>query len=452
MSTLQAFRKNMTTRPDTLRFILLALYLLVVLAPLAAAWLTGLEPRSFRHELASGAGMLAFAILLVEFVLSGRFRIASRGAGMDATMRFHQLMARTALVLAVTHPFLYRSIAIDWPWQESGMFAISRRGENLMPGAIAWAGLGLLVAMATWRDRLPIRYGTWRLTHGLGAMVIAGLLFHHALTVGRYASHPVPAILWMALAALAALSLVWVYLLNPLWKRAKPWKVDAISPLSPGVWSLKLIPDGHDGLNYEAGQFAWLNIGRSAFSHDENPFSIASAPSSSALEFIIKEQGDFTRTVAAIQPGTRAFVDGPHGNLVITGRTEPGIALFAGGVGLAPLLSILRELDSSADPRPRMLIHGCRTEAQIVLKDELQRLGENPLTETIFVLSEPPHGWSGHRGMLDADFVHEIFRPEMREWLFILCGPGPMMDGVENALLERGVPAGHILLERFVYD
>lgn len=91
-------------------------------------------------------------------------------------------------------------------------------------------------------------------------------------------------------------------------------------------------PDGHDGIAYEAGQFVWLNVGHSVFSLRENPFSVSSAPSSGALlQFIIKELGDFTSTLSRIAPETRAYIDGPHGHLVTTGRTEPGIALIAGG-------------------------------------------------------------------------------------------------------------------------
>jgi hypothetical protein len=64
----------------------------------AVVGLTGGPPRPFHQELASGLGILAFSMILVEFVLSGRFKSVSNGIGMDVTMRFHQVMARTALI------------------------------------------------------------------------------------------------------------------------------------------------------------------------------------------------------------------------------------------------------------------------------------------------------------------------------------------------------------------
>ena len=168
---------------------------------------------------------------------------------------------------------------------------------------------------------------------------------------------------------------------------------------------------------------------------------------------MIKELGDFTATVGRIRPGTRAYVDGPHGNLVVAGRTEPGIALIAGGVGIAPLLGILRQLRLEGDPRPTMLVYGNRREEQIVSRDETEALAQAHGTRLVHVLSEPPPGWDGPVGQVDAKLTRLLFAaPEMQSWLYVMCGPPPMMVAVEDALLDLGVSAGHILSERFRYD
>jgi hypothetical protein len=57
--------------------------------PLLLSWLVGGPPRAFHQELASGFGILAFSMILMEFVLSGRFKKISNDIGMDVTMRFH---------------------------------------------------------------------------------------------------------------------------------------------------------------------------------------------------------------------------------------------------------------------------------------------------------------------------------------------------------------------------
>ena len=172
------------------------------------------------------------------------------------------------------------------------------------------------------------------------------------------------------------------------------------------------------------------------------------------VEFIIKELGDFTRTIGKIKPGTRVWLEAPHGHLTHEGHDKaPGIALIAGGVGIAPLIGILRELAATGDPRPTVLLYGNRTEPQIVCGAELQTLSRTHGTEVVHVLSEPPEGWTGSTGMIEAALLRTHFGTEARRnWLYILCGPPPMLNAVEDTLIALGIPSSHILSEQFVYD
>lgn len=435
-------------------WILVPCYLIVTLAPLVLAWAGARPPRSVWDELASGAGMLAFVTILVEFVLSGRFRTISRRVGMDVTMRVHQLTARTALALALLHPFLYQApFAPDRPWDLDRQLTLTVGLGALWSGIAGWVLLALLVVLAVGRDRLHWRYETWRLTHGLGAVAVAGLLLHHTLAAGRYSQDPVLASVWTALFTIALLSVIYIYLVKPILELRRPWTVQEVRRVGLRTWELTLGADGHAGLRYEAGQFVWLNLGHSPFSVAENPFSISSAPGSGPqLQFVIKELGDLTRTIGRTVPGTRAYVDGPFGNLTVAGRREAGIALIAGGVGLAPLIGILRQLRLEGDPRPTMLVYGNRVEDQILYRPELEALARDHGTRIEHALSEPPPGWAGHTGWVDGPLIARLFEPRMTAWLFVLCGPGAMMQSVEDALIACGVPARQILSERFDYE
>ncbi len=138
---------------------------------------------------------------------------------------------------------------------------------------------------------------------------------------------------------------------------------------------------------------------------------------------------------------------------MVTGRREPGIALIAGGVGVAPLLGILRQLHLEGDQRPTTLLYGNRIAEQIVYQDELATLQSDHGTNVVHVLSEPPSIWTGNVGRIDAKLIEEVFSgAEIKQWLFILCGPSAMMETAEDALISMGVPAYQILSERFSYD
>lgn len=429
---------------------LIGLYLLIVAAPLIASWYFVGHPRIFWQELGSVLGILAFAMILSEFVLSGRVKSFSRKVGMDATMKFHRIIGWCVLVAALVHPFLYESTPTTgpWPWDSTRQFAVATDFAAISTGVLAFILLPVLVVLAVWRSSLDYRYETWRRLHGLIAAALVALLLHHTLAAGRYAAHETVALIWQVMALVALLTLVQRYVISPIKQMGEPWKVSRVERLSQRQWRLSLLPDGHKGMDYQAGQFAWLKLGHSRFSISENPFSIASAPANGAeICFVIKELGDFTSSIGQTEVGTRAYLDGPYGSLIVDGRPEPGVAMIAGGVGVAPMLGILQQLKQTNDPRSHRLIYANRTEDQIVCRDELTD------DNSIFVLSEPSESWQGEVGLIDQTLIERSFTDaEFATWLFVICGPVPMMDQVSQALKERGVSNDRVLLERFNYD
>ncbi|GFE51879.1 ferric reductase [Roseobacter cerasinus] len=434
---------------------LILLYLAVAGLPLLLSWASNTPPRSFSNEIASGLGLVAFAMILVQFVLSERFRTVSSGLGLDRTIRFHQLMARTALAFALLHPFAYHWLpGPDRPWDPTRQLTLTSDFPSLITGILAFVLLPAFLLAAINHDALGYKYERWRLLHGLGALLIVALLLHHALSAGRYSADPRMVWMWSIMAALAVFSLIAVYGLKPAYQRSHPWRVSAIARLAPHQWGLTITPDGHAGLAYKAGQFVWLNIGHSPFSLYENPFSISSGPSSGAdMSFIIKELGDCTSHFDQVKVGDRSYIDGPHGTLTVDGRPEPGIALIAGGVGIAPLLGILRDLVQTGDPRQAVLIYANRTRDQIVFEDEIADLSGVEGTQVFHILQEPPEGWTGLTGVVDSALLDRVFSDDrLSSWVFVLCGPPRMMTSVEEVLMACAVSADRILSERFQYD
>lgn len=431
-----------------------ALYGALVLAPLAFAAAQGKPPRAFADELASGLGLVAFAILLVEFVLSGRFRTISDRLGLDRTMRAHQKLGRAALALALVHPFLYAApFAEPMPWDPTRQASLHLPGAAGLTGLLAWLLLAALTLLAIFRDAIGWRYEVWRLTHGIGALVVAGAALHHALVAGRYSSEPALAAFWAGLTLLAAATLVQVYGIRPWLRRRRPYRVTRVTRVGDRIWELVLTAQGHEGMRFRAGQFVWLTLGSRVLTLAENPFSIASAPGERpVLRFLIKEAGDFTGTIGATAPGTPAYLDGPYGHLTLEGRASAGIALIGGGIGIAPMLAILRDALARGETRPIILVYGNRHAGQIVHGEELAA-AVRPGLRIETVLSEPPPGWTGRTGTLDAACIRDLFGFEgARDWLYLLCGPPAMLDTVEAALRGLGVPPGRIVVERFRYD
>ena len=420
-------------RPGPL--LLAAAYAAAALGP-ALLWPEG---RGAWDHAVSAATRAAFALLFVEFVLSGRFRAVSRPIGMDATMRLHQLAARPVAAVLLLHPFLYAGVDVP-------------EGSAALAGILAWPLLALLVITAIGRDMLPWPYEAWRLSHGLGALALAALGTWHAIEAPRGA-HMALAWVWGGFAAVAAASLVSVYLVRPLARARRPWRVVSVTPDAEAVWTVTIAAEGHDGLRFRAGQFVWLVLDRGPFTLREHPFSIASPPSEPAtLSFLIAEAGDFTRSIRTIAPGARAYLDGPHGALTPLDRPAPGLVLIAGGTGIAPMLSILREAAARADRRPFLLIAGARREQRLIARGALAALKERLDLTVVEVLSDPPQGWAGETGVLDAAVVGKHCGGARAGWLHALCGPPGMLKAATAALAALGVARRDIMAESFRYD
>lgn len=432
---------------------LIAGYIVIALLPLGLAAWQGLPPRPFPDELASALAMVGFSMLLMEFVLSGRFRWATGRVGIDVTMRFHQLIARILAVFILAHPFLYSLPMSDpRPWDTTARFTLDLEGAAFVTGGLAWLLLPVLVATSMFRRDLPYRYETWRLMHGMGAALIALLTLHHVMGSGRYAGDPLLTAFWVIMVVVAFSTLVHVYLTGPLGRLRHTYRVKSVERIAAKSWELQIEPAAGSAMTFKPGQFVWLTLGRSPFSIVEHPFSISSCPADRPrISFIIKEVGDFTSGIGSTPPGAPAYIDGPHGHIYLPDGDEAGVTFIAGGVGLAPILSMLRQLRADRDTRPLQLIYGNRSEEQIMYRDELADMVAELDLEVLHVLSEPPSGWNGATGVIDETLLRdELDRGAGR--LYVICGPGAMIESVEDILRRLGVPKSRVLAEKFNFD
>jgi predicted ferric reductase len=138
---------------------------------------------------------------------------------------------------------------------------------------------------------------------------------------------------------------------------AESYVVDSVRAVSGNAVTVAVRAQGHSGLPFHAGQFAWLKIGSSPFVFEEHPFTIASTAEHPDLkEFTIKALGDFSELLIGLRPGRRVYLDGPYGQFTIDGVRSTGFVFIAGGVGITPMMSILRTLADRGDKAHHELV------------------------------------------------------------------------------------------------
>jgi NAD(P)H-flavin reductase len=120
-----------------------------------------------------------------------------------------------------------------------------------------------------------------------------------------------------------------------------------------------------------------------------------------------------------------------------------------------PALTISRCINpvrEANDSRPLKLVYGNRLVEQIMYQGELDAMEGSLDIEIHHVISEPPPDWPGAVGQLDKAVLQQYLDfDDLAHWLYVVCGPGPMIDSIEGSLKALGVPHGQILSEKFSY-
>ena len=267
----------------------------------------------------------------------------------------------------------------------------------------------MLVGPSVWRRALHLSYELWQATHGLLAVIVVLFALLHASLVGYFVTGLPRHVVYDGYIGGLIFLLIWIRLISPLIRLRHPWRVVRVVAERGGTSTLVIEPVGHKGFRFDPGQFGWIAVGRSPFTITQHPFSFSSAadtPPGGAAAMTIKAAGDFTRTVPDVTPGTRVYLDGPHGVFSMDRRQAPGYVFIAGGVGVTPLYSMLLTMREREDIRPVTLLYASATWDDVVFREELAELGEcMPNLRVVHVLGQPPEGWTGESGRITPDIL-----------------------------------------------
>ncbi|MCI5077883.1 ferredoxin reductase family protein [Oricola sp.] len=428
-------------------------YVALAIAPLLLAVFaeTPVDPWT---EAASALGMVAAVMLLLQLVSSGRFEFLSGRVGIDITMAFHKWMARLLVVLVVAHPlFFVLPIDLSRPYSTWNHVVALLTAPANAAGLVTLVLVLLMVPLGMLRDRLPVTHEFWRATHGVMAIVAAVAVLLHLLHVGIYAESLALRVYWIGL-ALGALALaIGVYTVRLRQMQRQDWAVVARRKRADRLWEISLKSASGRTLDHQAGQFAWIAFAPRRFPLFDHPFSIASPPNAEGeVRFLIQEAGDFTRGLGGLEIGTPAALDGPHGSFTLEDRQCGAIVLIAGGVGLAPILSMLADLARRGETRPVRFVYAARDAAALadpaLFVPHLEALG----ARSTILLDRGPLGPNQRQGPITREHLAEALEGlDPRDTAVMICGPGGMMSAVCQGVTGLGVPPAHIRYERFDY-
>jgi ferredoxin-NADP reductase len=217
-------------------------------------------------------------------------------------------------------------------------------------------------------------------------------------------------------------------------------KIISIEHLTHDV--LKIVAEKPITINYQPGQAVDISLSKQNWEQELRAFTFTSLPGDAYIEFTIKtypSHNGVTAQLLSLNKGDELLIHDVFGDITYKGE---GI-FIAGGAGVTPFISILKQLEKENRIGNNKLIFANKTKADIILEDKFrQLLGDN----FINILSDENVA-NYEYGFISADLIKKHTNEHSQ--YFYLCGPEPMMQAVEKHLSSLGISEIFIVKEAF---
>ena len=230
-------------------------------------------------------------------------------------------------------------------------------------------------------------------------------------------------------------------------------KVSEIIEETPNTKTLRLISESGYLPPFQAGQYVNLFVEAQGV-RSSRPYSIASAPSQRAYyDLTVKAVPDGFVSLYLLEDvkvGDKLTSTGPMGGFFHNPLTHSNESVYlAGGSGITPMMSMIREVTDRGLERKMHLFYGCRNPADIIYREELEQLERAHKNLTVdFIISEPEEGYQGMTGFIDRQLLQEKLG-DLSKKTFFLCGPEAMYKFCQKELEDIGLRRKQIRVEVF---
>ncbi|MBU3915066.1 2Fe-2S iron-sulfur cluster binding domain-containing protein [bacterium] len=242
-------------------------------------------------------------------------------------------------------------------------------------------------------------------------------------------------------------------IINSLHPRTLRLIVSEVRQETASTTTLRLVSENGCLPPFQAGQYInlFVEVGNVRTSR---PYSISSAPSQSGYYDITvrRVENGFVSgfLLDDVKPGDKFTSTAPAGHFYYNPLIHGNDLVFlAGGSGITPFLSMIRETTDLNLDRRVHLIYGSRTEADVIFLEELtDRAAKHRNLIVSLVISEPSAGYSGPTGFISAELIKELTK-NIDEKTFYVCGPEAMYTFVTAELEKLNLPRRKVRFEVF---
>lgn len=386
-------------------------------------------------------GLVGVSMFAVNLILSARLSFFEKYFhGLNDLYIRHSQLGQLALMMLMFHPIFLLAQYSAGTFAGAVAFLLPGRNWAMNFGISALGSMILLIILTLY---LRPKYNLWKFTHKfLGFAFFLGAL-HVWLIQSDISRDMFLRIYILGLSFFGIISFFYRSLLDKFTVPRYRYVIKEVRPLSNDVVQIFMTPVSKV-LNFNAGQFGFIQFLDKAVGREVHPYSFSSNPEDSLLSITVKKLGDYTQNISELSEGSIVEIEGPFG---IFSHLEAGSKKqiwIGGGIGITPFVSMARSL-KIGDGFKIDLYYCVRDEAEAVMMTELEEISKN-LNGSLKILEF----CSVKKGRISVDSIIENSGELENKDIFI-CAPPAMINSLKEQFTAKGIKPSHVHSEEFSF-
>ncbi len=400
-------------------------------------------------------GIISYVYFLNALIISARIRYFDSIFGHDRVLVFHGYLALAAMSAAVAH-YVFKSIYSFDTTLQTGLGVL---GFYLFATIIVLTLLFMVDTLSErmgWlktlrtavKEKLHLDYSKLKIFHNFTSLAAVFIALH--VLMASSTQENLARMLVMGGWALVAVSFFLYHkFIRTIVAHYRSLSVTKVTPLTSSIVEISM--KGSKRAMFRAGQFGYFRLKDEGVGSEEHPFTISSPPGDDGLVITVKNLGDYTAKLHAVQVGTRVLFDGPYG--VFTPKQSGKHHLFiAGGIGITPFLSIITEWERAGIQNPSTLIWSTRTEQEMTHREFFEKIGRQHSLFRFIPIVTRPESVDAVGGRVTGELLDSAVKGlDLGCIAVYFCGPEKMRVSVTKELCRIGIPGKNIHFEKFSF-